>query len=140
MERSPRDASDGEVQVGWRDESRALHEAQLRTLREIEQRIAELRPAVVREERPGRAAHPGRFPALRVALTVCRDVTAGEGLVQRFRRIPDEYVDRAERRVRCLCGASVPFGDLQACPGGCGRWMASDSSGAWAAKFEEVAQ
>jgi hypothetical protein len=90
-----------------------------------------------REERAGHSAHLQRFPALRVACRFCRDVQAGEGLVQRFVKVADSRVDRAERRVRCRCEALVPFGDLQACPGGCGRWWAADDSGAWAARLGE---
>lgn len=92
-----------------------------------------------REERTGSVEGLHRFPALRVALRYCRDVQAGEGLVQQFKRVPDTYVDDAERRVRCVCGAVTPFGDLHPCPGSCGRWFAADGSGAWAARLDAAA-
>jgi hypothetical protein len=88
-----------------------------------------------REERTGSVEGLHRFPALRVALRYCRDVEAGEGLVQRFVRVPESHVRAAERVVTCVCGAEVPFGDLKPCPGSCGRYFAADGSGAFVARF-----
>jgi hypothetical protein len=61
------------------------------------------------------------------------------GLVQLFKRVPDEYVDRSTSTVRCVCGAVTDFGDLHRCPGGCGRFFAADESGAFAARVQIVA-
>jgi hypothetical protein len=125
-----------------RKQQDALRAREVDALEEIGDHLRALndRP---REARPGRSAHMRRFPALRMSLAFCRDVRGVgdvEGLAQLMRRVPDEYVDRAERAVRCVCGASVPFGDLAACPGSCGRWFAADESGAWAVRFDADAQ
>jgi hypothetical protein len=77
-----------------------------------------------------------RLPALRIALALCRDASTGDGLAQRFKRVPDEYLDRSEGTVRCVCGETVPQGDLTPCPG-CDRWFAGDEGGVWAARVPE---
>jgi hypothetical protein len=121
--------------MGWKEDQAAREEAHNEALERIETAIRELRPKIAREERGPGVSDLGRFPALRMALLFCRDVENGVGLVNLFRRIPDEYVTPAEGRVRCLCGAETVFGDLHPCPGDCGRWFAADGSGAFAARF-----
>jgi hypothetical protein len=123
------------IAMGWKEDQAAREEAHNEALERIETAIRELRPKIAREERGPGVSDLGRFPALRIALRLCRDVQKGEGLVQLFRRVPEAHVDRAESRVRCLCGAETVFGDLHPCPGDCGRWFAADGSGAFAARF-----
>ncbi len=123
--------------MGWRDEQRDREERHVAAVEQIEVNLRALHAKPAPEHRPG-AHELRRFPALRAALACCRDVKAGEGLAELFRRVPDEYVNGTERVLSCVCGASVPFGDLQECPGACGRYFASDGSGAWAAKFDGV--
>lgn len=87
----------------------------------------------------GYVADLARFPALRMALRFCVDVRAPgdvDGLASLVKRVPEKYVDRERRVVRCLCGEEVAWGDLRECGGGCGRWFAVDESGAYAARLE----
>jgi hypothetical protein len=71
---------------------------------------------------------------LQVALRFCRDVSTGEGLVSRFKRVPESYVDRRAGLVTCPCGEQHAIGPLV--EAACGRWFAGDESGVWAAKLE----
>jgi hypothetical protein len=102
--------------VGWRDEQREQAERTLDALDGIRTDIRALR-------------------------TVDRsDPHDVRGLVELFKRVPDEHIDLSTGTVRCLCGAVTAFGDLHPCPGGCGRWFAADESGAFAARVQIVAE
>lgn len=100
--------------------------------------LRERLPEPLREDR-GYLTDLGRFPALRMALRFCVEVRGAgdvDGLASLVKRVPPGFVDVAERRVRCVCGAVVEFGDLAPCPGACGRFFAADGSGAFVVRFE----
>jgi hypothetical protein len=127
--------------MGWRDEQREQTERTLDALDGIRTDIRALRTVPVADR--GYVSELQRFPALQIALRLCVDRTDPHdvrGLVELFKRVPDEYLDRSTSTVRCLCGHVTAFGDLHPCPGGCGRWFAADESGAFAARVQIVAE
>jgi hypothetical protein len=127
--------------VGWRDEQREQAERTLDALDGIRTDIRALRTVPVADR--GYVSELQRFPALQIALRLCVDRSDPHdvrGLVELFKRVPDEHIDRSTGTVRCLCGAVTAFGDLHPCPGGCGRWFAADESGAFAARVQIVAE
>jgi hypothetical protein len=76
------------------------------------------------------------IPGIRLALRLCRyqdEMGKWHGLAERFKQVPADAITE-DGRVQCVCGAVVAVGaSLAPCEGECGRFFASDHTGAvWA--------
>jgi hypothetical protein len=114
-------------------QSVAAQEDLVRAVDDLAHIVAQHGPGPVFGDR-GYRSNPIRQDWMAAAIRFCRD--GDDGLAQRFKPVPSEFIDGDT--VKCVCGTVVPVParEFVECPGGC-RWFLQDDSGFWAAQLPQ---